>query len=316
MIHSMIFTMVLSLGLGVWSIAVAWHQSARYGLPFLRYLIVFLVALNAVTVIGIFKNYYGENLGAVFTPQTGWIVDTAYRFLANIALFFIGGSLIFMLRALVDDVPSRLYARALILVWAAVFFAFVLGIRTTPSWSPLPLTVIANVALDQLVQLVVLCECARALIGTAHISQLARRKWTRLLLYVFGVVWLSMMSVSYLMFAGETGSRLFNLLSSVFYVTFNALPLAFLGSFLRRAHGPAPAVTHDVREALEELCSRFDISKRERDVVRLLCKGYANKKIAEELHISLSTVKDHNHNIFRKLGVSSRTELVALLVKQ
>ena len=313
MIHSMIFLLVLSLGLGIGSFAVAWHQSMRYKLVFLRYLLIFLVALNAVTVIGIFKNYFGENLGPIFTTQAVWLVDTSYGFLVSIALPFVGGSLIFMLRALVDDTPSRVYVRTLIVVWVLVFGTFMLGIWTTPSWTPLPFTVLANIALDQLVQIVVLLECARALIKAATISRRPRRNWTRLLLLVFGAVWLAMMSVSYLMFAREIEGRLFNLISSVFYVIFNALPLMFLGLFLRRAFGPAPIVAHDIENALEKLCSQYNISKRERDVLQLLRKGCSNKTIADELHISLSTVKDHNHNIFRKLGVSSRTELVARL---
>ena len=67
MIHSMILLLALSLGLGIGSFAVSWHKSTQYGLPFIRHLVVFLVALNAVTVIGIFKNYFGENLGPIFT---------------------------------------------------------------------------------------------------------------------------------------------------------------------------------------------------------------------------------------------------------
>ena len=51
-------------------------------------------------------------------------------------------------------------------------------------------------------------------------------------------------------------------------------------------------------------------SKREHEVIGLISKGYSNRKVAEELNISLHTVKKHVYNIFRKAGVSNRIELL------
>jgi two-component system nitrate/nitrite response regulator NarL len=53
------------------------------------------------------------------------------------------------------------------------------------------------------------------------------------------------------------------------------------------------------------------LTPRERDVVASLCKGYCNKLIARELRISEGTVKIHLFNIFAKMGVRSRTALIA-----
>jgi len=60
--------------------------------------------------------------------------------------------------------------------------------------------------------------------------------------------------------------------------------------------------------------SEFGISKRELEVVELICKGKTNKEIAEALFISIQTVKDHNYNIFRKTGVKNRTQLSHLFM--
>lgn len=50
-------------------------------------------------------------------------------------------------------------------------------------------------------------------------------------------------------------------------------------------------------------------SPRESELILLILKGYSNKKISEELCISIGTVKTHVHNIFKKAEVSNRFEL-------
>jgi len=54
------------------------------------------------------------------------------------------------------------------------------------------------------------------------------------------------------------------------------------------------------------------VSKREQDVIQLICRGLTNQEIADALFISLKTVKDHNYRIFQKTGVRNRVELVQL----
>ncbi len=55
-----------------------------------------------------------------------------------------------------------------------------------------------------------------------------------------------------------------------------------------------------------------DLTDREREVLSLLVKGMSNNDIADKLVVSRSTVKFHVSSILSKLGVSSRTEAVAL----
>jgi DNA-binding NarL/FixJ family response regulator len=70
--------------------------------------------------------------------------------------------------------------------------------------------------------------------------------------------------------------------------------------------------TYVPREALEGALERpdLDLTQRQKEVLRLILKGYNNQRIATELAISPATVKQHAHAIFTALGVSTRAEAV------
>jgi two-component system response regulator DegU len=57
------------------------------------------------------------------------------------------------------------------------------------------------------------------------------------------------------------------------------------------------------------------LSKREKEILILLTKGFQSKEIAFKLSICLPTVNNHLYNMFRKLGCSNRTEAVVEAVK-
>lgn len=55
------------------------------------------------------------------------------------------------------------------------------------------------------------------------------------------------------------------------------------------------------------------LTPKERQIALLLRQGASNKQLARELEVGLPTIKTHLINLFRKTGVSSRTELVGTL---
>jgi len=55
-----------------------------------------------------------------------------------------------------------------------------------------------------------------------------------------------------------------------------------------------------------------DLTRREREIIRLMTDGFSNKQIARALDIRIATVKNHVHSILGKLGVQRRGEVAAL----
>lgn len=65
--------------------------------------------------------------------------------------------------------------------------------------------------------------------------------------------------------------------------------------------------------ALDALTKRFGLSVREAEVMRYLAMGRGSEYIAEELSVSLNTARTHTHNVYVKLGIHSRQELIDLM---
>ncbi|WP_208021481.1 LuxR C-terminal-related transcriptional regulator [Flavicella sediminum] len=65
---------------------------------------------------------------------------------------------------------------------------------------------------------------------------------------------------------------------------------------------------------INEIVRDYKLTEREVDVLLRLYKGYTNKNIAAELFISLNTVKYHTGNIYQKLNIENKNEVISLFV--
>jgi NarL family two-component system response regulator LiaR len=95
-----------------------------------------------------------------------------------------------------------------------------------------------------------------------------------------------------------------------------------LAGAIRSAYVGQPALAPEATQALVRATrgTTFqspgsDLTQREREVLTLMVKGMSNVEIADRLVISPSTAKFHVSSVLAKLGVTSRTEAVALALK-
>ena len=100
----------------------------------------------------------------------------------------------------------------------------------------------------------------------------------------------------------------------------------FVGTFIQvsesarpvRPESPRPQEDerHDPEARLRELADRYELTPRETEVFLLLAQGRSAPFIRDELVISLNTVTSHMKHIYRKMGLHSRNELLALASQQ
>lgn len=61
---------------------------------------------------------------------------------------------------------------------------------------------------------------------------------------------------------------------------------------------------------------RRGITQREREVLKLIAKGYKNREAAEKLEISTKTVETHRANIMNKLALRNTAELIHYAIRE
>lgn len=108
----------------------------------------------------------------------------------------------------------------------------------------------------------------------------------------------------------EAGAKGYMLKTSSAAEILNAIQKVARGELAIETEVDKKIKAHDMQPELHD-----DLTARERDILRLLAKGYDNQTIADELFISLKTVKTHVSNILAKLEVDDRTQAVVYAFK-
>ena len=65
----------------------------------------------------------------------------------------------------------------------------------------------------------------------------------------------------------------------------------------------------------QELGEQFSLSDREQEVLVLIAEGRSSARIQEDLSIAAGTVNYHTRNIYAKLGVHSRQEIIDMTLR-
>jgi len=88
-----------------------------------------------------------------------------------------------------------------------------------------------------------------------------------------------------------------------------------LGDAVRRLAGPRAGRAQDAPERPRRDTPRHErhlLTSRELEILRLLADGRSNRQIARRLRLSPHTIKFHLSNVYRKLGVTNRTEAATM----
>ncbi|MFH1851250.1 MAG: helix-turn-helix transcriptional regulator [Candidatus Neomarinimicrobiota bacterium] len=100
-------------------------------------------------------------------------------------------------------------------------------------------------------------------------------------------------------------------LTIFFFLMFIGTPLGWI-ELMFKPYAQSLIKTAEKRPGFEALLEHYKISGREKEIIVLILNGDSNYVIARKLFIALPTVKNHIYNIYQKLELSSRYQLMQL----
>ena len=103
--------------------------------------------------------------------------------------------------------------------------------------------------------------------------------------------------------------------SSVAILLIHLLTIFWIKVFVDRIERESVDSKKDNIEQIE-VAKKFNLSKRETEIFLLVIQGKNNREIQDELFISYHTVKNHIYNIFRKMNVKNRYQLINLISQE
>lgn len=121
-------------------------------------------------------------------------------------------------------------------------------------------------------------------------------------IFLIGLIMLIIVSVlmfNVVYFSSYYGISQINYINSLLLIPFILIVLS-LGIFIEQ---------NKQKEKLKQI-DRFKLTAKEKEVVLLILQKKKNKEIADELFVEISTIKTHINNIYKKVQVKNRKELI------
>ncbi len=308
MAHVGIFIEIVILLVGTWCVFYSYTTSKTYAYPFLRPLVLFVVFSNLLVLTGLITHYCCANiLGNCLLSGSSFYKDKIDPFAS---LFVIGRTCAFIGIVLgFQGITPSLKLKSGFLA-GMIMLALSYGIRIFSSPANPWISSLADVHRY-------LYICAISIFIVSLIVLLisgirARKKEDSRIQLSFALFYLLAHTVL-------IASHWFTLAPQVFSIytillLFNIFPIVWLKHIFLPYHRKTCTVIED-SALLEILYQKFNISRREREIVELILQGKSNKEIEDSLFISLSTVKNHIYNVYQKLGVKSRSQLIRLILE-
>jgi DNA-binding CsgD family transcriptional regulator len=303
--HLIIACYLVVLIAGAAAIAYVTLMARVHSFPFLKPFAFFLAFANLSALANLTSAYASANLLS-FTAQ---YENTVYAKVLGSASRLSQVGIAYVLLAIAYGFGGRRPSRSINVTFGLIAALLLVSYIITgilPDGSTPGLWIgRGQVAVFYLAPLAIVGSLIGLIIGSQRIQSVAQRKAVR----VFAISYLSVYAV--FVFTRLLPMELRFPPNALALLLINLVPFLWLGKLFPDAYLATPPSAEDC-ESFDRFCRNHGLTSREADVLKLILQGRSNADIGKELFISFHTVKNHITNIYGKLGVRSRWQLISL----
>lgn len=279
-----------------------------FQLHFLSSFLGFLVTIN---IIGLLNLVVSEIAPGLLRDISLLGMETVYMLFGLVGFPLIAIAFYFyftFIAGVLDEGISPIFRIAYIFLWIVLFGGLLIRIQYALKQESSKVVQALNTASGLIIIFLPVAALVYLMFRTIHRSRAEGKKG----LVTFAIVSLLCFI---LFFAGfyfsQVGSSSRWAVPLCLFVA-NITPILVLRKILARYGRPIRLETF-ADPKMQQFRDKFQLSAREGEILDLLLKGKSNKDIEKKLFISHHTVRNHVHNIYLKLGISSRLQLMNLI---
>lgn len=312
-VHLKILSLVIHLILGSLVISYIYQLYLSYSYPFLLALIKYTVIVNLVFVILLVGSYLTQNLPEDFLSD----FNSEYYGLAQLITSLLAIGLIYFMSDILLNLRGfriTVIIKRLVFVFTGTLIVFSLfrtifsSTHYIFSW----LDFLRKYVFENIIAVETLALILSFFFWSDNIEK-DRVKMSR----GFSLLYLSRYLVSLILvlifIRNQVNESVRFFLGFITLIMYNLIPIIWI-KYLFIPFAKSTLKMIESRTDLKAIFLKYNISQREIEIIGLILNGKSNKEIASSLFISYHTVKNHISNIFNKLNVSSRHELLHMFL--
>lgn len=303
--HLIITIGIIAFGMGIASLMAVHRYQVKLNLDYLETYFKYLVILNISVLINLALHYLLTNVWASMNIQSKVIIIISGNIIGFYLLVILTFLFLKLIRSLVEKSigkPVKQFLTAII-VLASLAYGF-----STAAWVSSSKISIFLWTHKIFISVPIVISLTATLFFAAH-TRFLNLSSKRKILLIFGIFYI--IFYAYQLFLWFFPIQVWISVSAFNLLALNIVPIPFLGSFLKSEH--SRTVNHPVtRERIENFYRSHGLTKREMEIADLIVAGKSNEEIEKELYISIFTVKKHVSNIFMKMDINSRSQLIRM----
>ena len=305
--HILIFMYMIALLVGTWA-AFYTHQMFKiYRLQLLRHLLNYTIFFNLSLFVYQISEYVFFNIlgsESANLPPLVRVIMSLIGFIVEIGMTY---SLVKTSLYLLGKKSFRRIDHGFIISISLIGISFVIGLTIfiqsgSVQWIMQTYRVLVVMAiLSMFTALIITTICRKP--DCTVMKKKAIRSFGGLYLLKYNLTWAILLLPNTV-----------NLYAiAVILILSNFIPIFWLKEFFVKYY--VDIDSSRTESILEMLSQEYRISKREREIIELILKGKSNKEIEDILCISFSTVKNHIYNVYQKMGINSRGQLMHMVME-
>lgn len=311
--HFRILGSLVNLIFGLYIIFFIYNRMSKLPYLYIKNLLRFSILFNLGLIILLISKYAGLNLLNYISPDLVSLLMKSLILCVAIVLYWMEYEIVQIVCGLMGKtLPKRFREWSIIIIICFVLYYFieVSYINNIYPKIIISIFVLCIIIIDLIIQIIIL--------GYGIMFQEKKKKYLSISFSLFFISRHMLPLVIYLVLRLSHNWEIHNTLEAVgafiILLYYNLVPYLWFRFFLLSYADNLSSIMERNTD-LDVFFEKYHITSREQEIIMLILDGKSNLEIKKTLFISLHTVKNHIYNIYNKLEINTRYDLILQITR-